>query len=472
MTYARWSASPTGSQEIKRALERRDFTRWLKTVTPTWSWDWAHLQLIREKLALVTSGECKRLMLLLPPRHGKSEMVTIRFPVWTLESKPTAKIIIAAYNQTLAESFSRKARRIGRDRLDMSTQRATAGEWETTLGGGMRAVGVGVGITGHGGDLIIIDDPVKNREEADSEAYRERVWEWYTDDLYTRLEPDGAIVLIQTRWHEDDLAGRILESDQAGDWTVIKLPAEAEANDPLGRAEGEALCPERFDLAALADIKAVQGRSYWALYQQTPHPKTGGMFERDWFTIVEASPIAARRSRYWDKAASISDKAAYTAGVLVAIANDGMIYVEDAVRGRWKTGAREKVIKQVAELDAARRGNTILIGLEQEPGSGGLDSARDSVKNLAAYPVVADRVTGSKDVRLQPFARQAEALNVRLVHGPWNEAFIAELCSIPYGKFRDQADGVGGAYNLAVQLPEYVEPNMLVFEDRAEISPI
>ena len=456
-----------------KSRERENFTLWLQGVNPYWHWDWAYLQYIQEKLKQVTSGECKRLMLTLPPRHGKSSLVTIRYPVWRLERDPSLRVIVGAYNQSLSESFSRKARRIALSRFDLSTERATAGEWETTAGGGMRAVGVGTGVTGHGADLIILDDPVKNREEASSEVYRKRVYEWYTDDLYTRLEPDGAIVLIMTRWHEDDLAGRILNSEKATDWTVINLPAEAEENDLLGRTLGEALCPDRFDLEALADIKEVQGGfSYSALYQQHPLPDTGTMFEADWFGFVDGVPIQGRRARYWDKAASLRDTAAYTASVLILIARDGMVFVEDVTRGRWATGPRERVMKETAELDATRYGNTILIGIEQEPGSGGLDSARDSVRNLAKYPVVADRVTGSKDLRLQPFARQAEAGNVRLKRAPWNERFIAELCAIPAGKYRDQGDAAGGAYNLAVDMPEYIPPSMLVFEDRAEISPV
>ena len=232
---------------------------------------------IREHLDQLTAGQIKRLAIFVPPRHGKSALATIRYPVYRLSREPGLRVIIGCYNSLLAEKFSRQALRIARDSgVALDPARQQIHDWETTAGGGMRAVGVGAGITGQGGGLVIIDDPVKCREEANSPTYRERVWDWYREDLYTRLEPDGAIVLIQTRWHEDDLAGRILASEQAGAWTVVNLPAEAEAGDPLGREPGAPLCPARFDRAALADIRATLGTwAYTALYQQRPLPEGG-----------------------------------------------------------------------------------------------------------------------------------------------------------------------------------------------------
>ena len=172
------------------------FEDWLGVISPTWQWQWQHLCFIRKQLDRITHERLKRLMLFVPPRHGKSEMVTIRYPVWRLERSPSMRVIIAAYNQTLVNKFSRKARAIARRRMILSEHRTAVEEWETTAGGGLRSVGVGVGITGQGGDLIIIDDPVKNRAEANSLTYREHVWEWYRDDLYTRQEPGCAMVLI------------------------------------------------------------------------------------------------------------------------------------------------------------------------------------------------------------------------------------------------------------------------------------
>src|SRR6185369_2890471 len=206
------------------------------------------------------------------------------YPVYRLRLDPALRVVVGAYNATLASKFSRKARRIALAAgVALSDERTAVEDLETTAGGGMRAVGVGGGITGQGGDLIVIDDPVKSREEAESEVYREKVWSWYTDDLYTRLEPGGAMILIMTRWHMDDLAGRILASEGAAKWTVVNLPALAVENDALGRAMGEALCPERYDEAALEAIKSEGGMSAYsfaALYQQDPRPRDGNMFPR------------------------------------------------------------------------------------------------------------------------------------------------------------------------------------------------
>lgn len=368
-------------------------------------------------------------------------MVTVRYPIYRMEQDPTLKIIIGAYNQTLASKFSRKARRIAYGRLAINTERKAVEDWETMQGGGIRAVGVGAGITGQGGNLIVIDDPIKNREEANSEVYREKVWDWYTDDLYTRLEPGGSIILIQTRWHEDDLAGRILAGDDAPNWTVINLPAEAEENDPLGREVGTALCPERYDLDALHGIKVVLGNSYYALYQQRPVAPEGEMFKRHWFEIVKATPQAGKLIRYWDKAGT-ADGGKMTAGILMRLYN-GIYYVEDCTTARLAAAEREQLIKQTAQLD----GDEVTIWSEQEPGSGGKESAEATIKNLAGFKVYADKVTGDKVTRAEPFAAQAMAGNVKIKEGTWNKFYLDCLTSFPFGTYADPVDASSGAFN-------------------------
>jgi len=162
-----WLASPNAYSQIALEQQRRDFGCWLEAVTPEWDWQWRHLVYVRRFLGRVTRGEIDRLMLFLPPRHGKSEMVTVRYPIWRLEREPGLRVIVGAYNQTLSNKFSRRARRIASYRFELSDDRKAVEDWETTSGGGMRSVGVGAGIAGHGGNLIIIDDPIKNREEAE-----------------------------------------------------------------------------------------------------------------------------------------------------------------------------------------------------------------------------------------------------------------------------------------------------------------
>lgn len=420
------------------------FDTWLRQVSPTYNWDWHYLVEIRKHLDRITAGSLKRLAIFVPPRHGKSALATIRYPVYRLLCDPSMRIIVGCYNSMLAEKFSRQALRIAREAgVPLSRGPKAASDWETLSYGGLRAVGVGAGITGQGGSLIIIDDPVKSREEANSRSYRERVWDWFREDLYTRLEPGGAMVLIQTRWHEDDLAGRILASEQADEWTVISFPAEADEHDPLGRQPGEPLCPDRFDSDALADIKATLGSwAFTALYQQRPLPVGGGLFRRDWLPIVEAAPVQARRVRYWDKAGS-SGAGDYSVGVRMAKTADGLYYVEDVVRGQWSAFERSRIERQTAELD----GRGVEVWLEQEPGSGGKESAESSIRNLAGFTVHAETVSGSKEVRAGPLAAQCEAGNVRLVQGGWCARFIEELISFPSGAHDDQVDAAAGAFN-------------------------
>lgn len=423
-----------------------DFGAWLPRVTPAYRWDWPHIAHVRERLEQITTGIIDKLIIELPPRHGKSELCTIRYPVYRLAQRPETRVIVGAYNQTLANKFSRRARKIARESgLPLSDERVAAEEWETADGGTFRAVGVGGGVTGQGADLIIIDDPVKNREEAESPTYRDRVWDWYTNDLFTRQEPNCGIIVTMTRWHKDDLVGRILDSDDGPSWTRIRLPAEAELNDPLGRVVGAALCPDRFDNAALAKIRRVLGRDYYALYQQSPQAREGGMFKEHWLELVAEVPAQARRVRWWDKAATESG-GDYTVGVLMA-ENNGVYYVEDVVRGQWASGERDRIIRATAERDALTYKSSVIYGSEQEPGSGGKDQAAAFVRLLAGFPVETKPATGSKEVRADPLASQAQAGNLKVKRAPWSSAFITEMLEFPSGAHDDQVDAASGAFN-------------------------
>lgn len=464
---------------IRLELQRRIYERWCWATRPTWHWEWEHLKLIRGVLAKVTAGEIDRVILTVPPRHGKSEMVTVGYSAYRIERNPAQRVVIGAYNQTLANKFSRKARRLIENRmpdlnavrsyvdsytnlLELSRERTAVDDWETSDGGGLRAVGVGGGITGQGGDLIIVDDPVKNRKEANSPTVRQTVWDWWTDDLYTRLEPGAAMIIIMTRWHEDDLVGRILATpDLADQFTVINLPALAEADDPMGRAVGEALCPERYDRDELLRIKAVLQNSWYALYQQRPQPLEGGMFKRQWFIPCDSVPFDAERVRYWDKAGTAGD-GAYTVGVLMARDLNGLYYVEDVVRGQWEAVEREEVILRTAIDDTRKYGllepgakggyRVIMPGpdvwFEQEPGSGGKESAQASIRRLAGFNAYAERVTGAKEVRAEPWASQCGGGNVRILRAEWNRAYVDEHTAFhPDAAYKDQVDASSGAFS-------------------------
>lgn len=433
--------------------------------------------LIAEALDAVLAGEILRLMIFAPPQHGKSELASVRFPAFWLGKRPNDPIILCSYGASLAYSKSWEARGTVESPLyqwlfpDIGTDRSSRAKDHWRLSGhlgGMVAAGVGGPITGHGAMLGIIDDPFANWEQAQSAVIREKVWDWWRSVFRPRIWEAGAIILIMTRWHEDDLAGRLLQ-DQAERWMVLRLPALAETQelrdennkrlglpqgdpDPLARAPGAALCPQRFSRAALGEIQADVGTMAWAAeYEGVPRAPEGNRFKRAWFPIVDAAPVEARRVRYWDKAGTAGG-GAYTAGVLMAHA-EGLYYIEDMIRGQWSAHQREQVIRQTAELDGQRYGGpgAVQIWIEQEPGSGGKESAEATIRNLAGFAIQADRPTGNKDVRLEPLAAQAEAGNVRVMRGPWNWDYIEELCSVPSGAYRDQADASAGAFNkLAV----------------------
>lgn len=401
---------------------------------------------------MVVDGEIDRLMIFAPPRHGKSQMTTIRWPAWRLAKSPEMRIVLAAYNQHFCNNFSRAVRRIAAPYVHFSPEMKQVEHWETEQGGYVKAVGVGAGITGMGADLILIDDPVKSREEANSLAYRDRVWNWYKDDLWTRQEPGCAIVVIQTRWHEDDLSGRLLaEAEQEGeDWTVLSLPALSEGDgDLLGRPEGQALCPARYDEKWLNRAKSTLHNSFYALYQQRPRPKEGSFFKREWFkNVVDFRQIPTKWKslvRYWDKAIT-EGGGDYTVGSLVGRSHDDYYYLIDIERGKWSLRARNERMELVTRRDRDYFGR-VETWVEEEPGSGGKESAQHSIALLGGFNVRAEKVTGKKEDRAEPFAAQAEAGRVLMVKAGWNLGFLDEACDFPVGKFDDQIDATSGAFN-------------------------
>jgi predicted phage terminase large subunit-like protein len=389
-------------------------------------------------------------MVSMPPRHGKSEFTSKYFLAWYLGTWPWKRVILGGYESDFASSWGRKVRDLLTEYgeqafgVTLSANSSAADRWEIARhGGGMQTAGVGGALTGKGADLLVIDDPVKNSEQAQSATYREKAWDWYASTAYTRLEPGGAVIVIQTRWHEDDLAGKILtNADDSEPWDVLNLPAIAEENDQLGRQPGQALWPERYNEADLARIQSRLGPFWWsALYQQRPSPREGNFFQPEWFEVVNAAPADARRVRFWDKAAT-AGAGDWTAGAKVA-AKDGTYWIEDVRRVRLASGDRDKLIRQTAELDGIE---VSIIG-EQEPGSSGKDQALAFIKLLSGFPVRCVPATGSKEVRADPLASQAQAGNVKIVRGTWNKPFLDELASFPRGTHDDQVDAASGAFN-------------------------
>jgi predicted phage terminase large subunit-like protein len=318
-----------------------------------------HHRLLIEKLEAVERGEIKRLMVFMPPGSAKSTYGSVLFPSWYLGRNKHKSVIAASHNGELAERFGRKVRNyVGGAEFSavfgfgLAEDSKAAARWETTQGGEYFAVGVGGSVTGRRADLGIIDDPVKSREEADSETIREKVWEWYKADFYTRLKPGAGIVLIQTRWHEDDLAGKLLQDAKEGgeQWEIVSLPMEAEDNDALGREPGELLWPEWFTPEMIAQAKR-DPRNWLALYQQRPRPDGGGVFKREWVMYYEGAPLdaAGGLNKYLLVDAANAKRATndYTSMWVIGLGTDGNYYVLDMIRDRLNLSERAAMVMRL-----------------------------------------------------------------------------------------------------------------------------
>jgi predicted phage terminase large subunit-like protein len=266
-------------QQFAQILSRRDAEPWQP---------YRHLIHLNDRLMDIVEGRINRLIVTMPPRHGKSWLCSYYFPAWFLNRFPDKRVILCSYGDDFAAEWGRKVRDLIRDnsdklQIEINESSKAADRWDIQgHRGGMKTAGVGGQITGRGANLFIIDDPVKDAAEANSATIRESKWDWWRTTARTRLEPGGAVIIIQTRWHEDDLTGRILrDDDEAQQWHVVNLPALAEEDDPLGRTPGTALCPERYNENALAHTRTDIGQSaFSALYQQRPQPEGGGAFKK------------------------------------------------------------------------------------------------------------------------------------------------------------------------------------------------
>jgi predicted phage terminase large subunit-like protein len=390
-----------------------------------------------------------------PPRHGKSELCSHYFPAWYLGAFPDERMILASYEADFAALWGRKSRntleRWGKRIFGVEVNRrsSAADRWDIEgYAGGMITAGVGGAITGRGADVLIIDDPVKNAQEANSKVIRDRTWEWYQSTARTRLEPHGIILLIMTRWHEDDLAGRLLakmdEDPLADKFMRVHLPAIAEEGDVLGREVGEALWPERYPLEELRRIEATVGSYVFsALFQQRPAPKSGGMFSRDNFQVVAQAPRRLKKVvRHWDFASSDQQYSDYTAGVKMGIDHNGNYFVLDCRHFKGTPKKVQDVFKMTVQVDG--RGTKQQI--EKERGSAGKHVVDIYSRMMPQYDVKGKLPTGDKEVRAGPYSAAVERHDVFIVEAPWNEEFLQEHESFPYGRNDDQVDSASGAF--------------------------
>jgi len=408
-----------------------------------------HHRLMLDNLEAISRGDIDRLMLLLPPGHAKSTYATVLFPAWFLAHHPRSSIISASHTADLAEHFARRVRELIRsqgERLGFALQKddRAAARWRTSLGGDYFACGIRGPITGRRADLVLIDDPIKSHTEADSPSARNSLWNWYRSDLATRLKPKGRIVLTMTRWHPDDLGGRLLDTDPS--WTVLRLPALAEANDPLGRTPGEALWPEWENEEALARKRCTVGARVWnALFQQNPTADAEALFLTTRIPIIDALPPLKREIRAWDLAATSATEGRdpdWTVGLKLALTEAGQHILTDVVRFRAGPSEVADTIRAVASQDGAG----VLISLPQDPGQAGKQQVAWLSQRLAGFRVRASPETGSKLTRATLPAAAVEAGSLSLLRAPWNRALLDELRDFPQGRKDDQVDALSRAF--------------------------
>ena len=404
-----------------------------------------HLEVLNDALMDVADGTIKRLIVTMPPRHGKSELCSKYFPAWYLGQNPECRIILSSYEAGFAAEWGHKVRELINEygnlmeepiMVDPSSH--AKNRWDIyNHKGGMQTAGVGGAITGKGAKILIIDDPVKKSEQAFSDTYRAKAKEWYRSTAFTRLEPDGAVIIIQTRWHEDDLSGWLL-SDSNEEWTVINMPAISD--------EGKALWPDRFNIERLQSIKAEVGE-YWfsAMYQQSPQPPEGGILQRKWlkyYDTIQGGLSNATKYTGWDLAISEKETADYTCSCTVAVKPDGNIYILDWTREHLTFPEQQKLVPQIQT-----KYNAALIGIEDNAYQAALPQ---SLRGLR-LPIKTRTAVKDKVIKITSTFTLIEQ---GIVHLPNNHHLLAEFeneyVMFPTAKHDDLLDATEMALSMSM----------------------
>ncbi|GGC58372.1 terminase large subunit domain-containing protein [Chelatococcus reniformis] len=444
------SPAAAAAELLRRRLARRSLTEWCRACgfAPA-----AHHRLIIAELERVARGETDRLALFLPPGSAKSTYASVLFPPWYLAREPSRAVIVGSHTAELAERWGRKVRNLVARHgpllgYGVARDNRAAGRWETTGGGEYYAAGVGGAITGRRADLAIIDDPLRGREDADSRAVRDAQWDWYKFDVMTRLKPGAAVVLIQTRWHEDDLAGRIL-AEEGGRWRVLALAMEALAGDPLGRGVGEPLWPEWFTDVMRRDAKR-EPRLWSALYQQQPTPDEGAFFKLDMFGTAPPPARAEMRIYGASDYAVTADGGDYTVHVVVGLDSRGRMHLLDvwrrqAASDEWVEAWCDLVLKWKPMAWAEETGQ-IKAGVG--PFLDGRARERKAYCYRQQFPT-----RGDKAVRAQSI-RGRMAMDGLLIDAaaPWRADLVGECLRFPAGVNDDQVDALGLVGQLLDQM--------------------
>lgn len=400
-----------------------------------------HHKVIAGQLERIERGEIDRLMLLVPPRHGKSELASKRMPAWFLGRQPHKQFLSVSATAELAADFGREVRNIisspeYRAIFDttLAEDSQAKGKWHTADGGIYYSLGVGGTVLGRGGDVILIDDPFGSMKEARSELERKNVWDFYTGTLYNRLMPGGAIVVINHRMHEDDLCGQLLAQQAAGGdkWEVVELPAID--------GQGKALWPEAYPIQTLERIRRnTQPRDWSALYQQNPAPEDGDYFKAEWLRpYTDPPPLATMRVYGASDYAVTADGGDYTVHGVVGLDPEDRPWLLDLWRGQTDSATW---------IDA-----WCDLVLEWKPMEWGEESGQI---NAALGPFIDRRARerGAYVYRRQVPSRHDKAIRAQSIRGlmamrglyvptnaPWYPAFRSELLAFPSGKHDDQVD--------------------------------
>ncbi len=453
--------------------ERNDLLSFVKYTKPDYEVNWHHEYLCR-KLDEFSLGKITRMMVFMPPQHGKSELVSRRFPAYMLGRNPDLKYVGASYSEELACSFNRETQRIVDDTpysdiFDLSKtdiikrkylKRADIFEVEG-YGGYYKSVGVGGSLTGFSADILSIDDPVKGPEQAFSETYRRSVWEWYTDVVETRLHNSSRVLLTMTRWHEDDLAGRLLES--GGDkWEVISFPAVKEDSSNPGdpRKTGEALWPEQHSLERLNDIRKISERTFISLYQQRPSPEEGSLIRKRWFKefFLSELPQGLAVDFYTDTA--YGKERSDNSATMCYIFHDGRFYILDM----WVANLGFPEFRKSYIDYIERCGYTSASECVFEPKASGISIVQELKESKLSggerINVIEDKPPNDdKQTRLIAASPAIESGRVFLLKGAsWTERFLDECASFPNGKYDDQVDCLSGA--ILRRLKREAEPRI------------
>lgn len=457
MTNSRLSPREAANELLRRRRARTNLHDFIRYINPDYiASDFSRsvcAELDRFLVAMM-KGERPIIVFGAPPQHGKSDIVSRYLPAFVFGLYPNLRVAGLSYAMSLASSMNRDVQRImmsdeyhtlfpetslnERRTVTMNGIAKRNSEEFEVVGHSGAYIGQGVGgpLTGRKIDLGIIDDPIKNAQEASSETIKSGIWDWYTSTFLTRMSKNSGQIIMATRWAVDDLSGRVLERYPHAKSLVFKAIDD----------EGNALVPELHPLDKLLETKDVLGEYFWsAMYQQSPVPTSGGLFKPDMIQVVDALPAGLSFTRGWDFAATTKKTSDYTASVKLSV-HDGITYIAHSHQFRGSPGEVEASVLSYASSD----GKNTFQSYPQDPGAAGVAVAANLSRKLQGTRFEFTPETGDKSVRAQPFAAQVEAGNVRMLRGAWNSELIDALRHFPHAKHDDLVDAASRAYNREI----------------------